>query len=173
MAFETFDLNAFWEDSAYARKNYTEPAPSADIIAAVERELGVTLPASYIAFAKRHNGGMPRLTAFPMQERTSWAVDHVAVTGIYAIGRNKPCSLCGELGSAFWQSEWGYPDIGIYFADCPSAGHDMFALDYRKPGPSGEPTVVHVDQEADYRITHVAPSFEAFILGLRSEFDFE
>jgi hypothetical protein len=28
-----------------------------------------------------------------------------------AIGRTAGFSLCGELGSAFWVAEWGYPDI--------------------------------------------------------------
>jgi hypothetical protein len=70
-----------------------------------------------------------------------------------AIGRTAEFSLCGALGSAFWVAEWGYPDIGIYIADCPSAGHDMIALDYRRPG---EPPVVHVDQEWGYQITVLA-----------------
>lgn len=61
----------------------------------------------------------------------------------------------------------------VYFADCPSGGHDMLCLDYRACGPSGEPSVVHVDQELDYQITFVAPSFEAFIRGLQEEDAFE
>lgn len=65
--------------------------------------------------------------------------------------------------------EWGYPPIGVYFADCPSGGHDMLCLDYRACGPSGEPTVVHVDQACDYKITFVAPNFEAFIRGLEDD----
>ncbi|WP_428981470.1 SMI1/KNR4 family protein [Nocardia brasiliensis] len=64
------------------------------------------------------------------------------------------------------REEWGYPDIGIYFADCPSAGHDMIALDYRG---GDEPRVVHVDQEAGYRITTLAPDFATFIDGLVHE----
>ena len=82
-----------------------------------------------------------------------------------AIGRTADFSLCGAAGSAFWTAEWGYPDIGVYLADCPSAGHDMIALDYRAPG---EPPVVHVDQEWDYRITTLAPNFETFVAGLAS-----
>lgn len=69
--------------------------------------------------------------------------------------------------------EWGYPEIGIYFGDCPSAGHDMICLDYRKNGANGEPHVVHVDQEADYRITFLAENFAEFINGLISEDEFD
>src|SRR5205807_8660436 len=104
---------------------------------------------------------------------TSWAPDHISITGIYAIGWKKPASLCGELGRGFWNEEWGYPAIGIYFADCPSAGHDMVCLDYRECGPFGEPKVVHVDQEFDYKITFVAASFESFIRGLEDESGFQ
>lgn len=65
--------------------------------------------------------------------------------------------------------EWNYPAIGVAICDCPSAGHDMIFLDYRACGPHGEPAVVHVDQENDYKITHLADSFELFICGLKHE----
>lgn len=42
----------------------------------------------------------------------------------------------------------------------------MLCLDYRACGPQGEPCVVHVDEEWDYKITFVAPTFEAFVRGL-------
>jgi len=67
----------------------------------------------------------------------------------------------------------GLPAHRVYFADCPSAGHDMVCLDYRACGPQGEPSVVHVDQERDYKITFVAPSFEAFVRGLESDDAFD
>ncbi|MFJ8201009.1 hypothetical protein [Streptomyces sp. NPDC096152] len=77
----------------------------------------------------------------------------------------RPQSLRGTFGSRFWIDTWDYPDIGVYFAATPSAGHDMLALDYRACGRLGEPTVVHVDQEYDFAITLVAENFEAFITG--------
>ncbi|MFC0625905.1 hypothetical protein [Kribbella deserti] len=46
----------------------------------------------------------------------------------------------------------------------------MIALDYRHPG---EPTVVHVDQAADYRITPLAPNFTTFVSALTDESAFE
>ena len=122
---------------------------------------------------KRHNGGIPVNDCYPTDEPTSWAEDHVAITGILGIGREKACSLCGELGSQFMIDEWKYPAIGVAICDCPSAGHDMIFLDYRACGPQGEPAVVHVDQENDYKITHLADSFEEFIRGLEPESSFD
>jgi len=171
--FEGFDLAGFWNDSDYARKEYVLPPPTDISIAAVEKKLGYKLPGSYVDLMRHQNGGLPKKTAFPTTEPTSWAEDHVAIHGILGIGDSKTYSLCGELGSQFMKDEWGYPKIGVYFGDCPSAGHDMICLDYRQCGRSGEPQVVHVDQEFDYKITFLADTFEDFIKGLRSDDEFE
>ncbi|HPF27575.1 MAG TPA: SMI1/KNR4 family protein [Steroidobacteraceae bacterium] len=162
----------FWEDSDYARKEYVGVPPTEDVLTAVEAALGYKLPYAYIALARQQNGGIPKRTNHRTMQRTSWSEDHVAIAGIYSIGFDKPCSLCGAFGSKFWVQRWGYPDIGVYFADCPSAGHDMLCLDYRECGPVGEPCVVHVDQELEYRITHVADNFKSFVLGLQSDDEF-
>ena len=167
--FEGFDLTNFWDDNWYALKEYISEPPSDELIASVEEELGYKLPAAYIWLMKQHNGGIPVNTCYPCDEPTCWAEDHVAITGIFGIGREKSCSLCGELGSQFMIDEWEYPAIGVAICDCPSAGHDMIFLDYRACGPQGEPAVVHVDQENDYKITHLADSFEEFIRGLEHE----
>ena len=167
--FEGFDLTNFWDDNWYALKEYISEPPSDELIASVEEELGYKLPAAYIWLMKQHNGGIPVNTCYPCDEPTCWSDDHVAITGIFGIGREKSCSLCGELGSQFMIDEWEYPAIGVAICDCPSAGHDMIFLDYRACGPQGEPAVVHVDQENDYKITHLADSFEEFIRGLEHE----
>jgi len=97
---------------------------------------------------------------------TSWAEDHIEITGIYGIDKQKQYSILGERGDQFWKEVWGYPNIGIYICDCPSAGHDMVALDYTSCGNNGEPKVVHVDQESDYEITVLASNFQEFIENL-------
>lgn len=171
--FEGFDLSDFWKDSDYARLEYIDEPLTQETVAAVEKSLGYRLPAAYIALAKRQNGGIPKKLNHRTHTHTSWAEDHVAISGIYAIGSTALSSLLGPSGSAFWCEEWDYPPIGIYFADCPSAGHDMLCLDYRACGPTGEPSVVHVDQEFDYAITPVADSFEAFIRGLEPDEAFD
>jgi hypothetical protein len=173
MVFGNFDISNFWDTSEYAIKEYLGEPLSDELVASIEQELGYKLPQTYIELMKSQNGGIPRFTNHRTQESTSWAKDHVAITGIYGINRSKPSSLGGSFGSQFWISEWEYPAIGIYFCDCPSAGHDMICLDYRKCGPHGEPQVVHVAQEFDYKITFVAESFEKFIRGLEGDDSFE
>ncbi|WP_042473292.1 Imm51 family immunity protein [Bacillus ndiopicus] len=167
--FRERDFSQFWEKSDYADKNYVEAPPTTEMIASIEEELGYKLPADYIWFMQKQNGGIPVNTCFPTAMPTSWAEDHVAITGIMGIGREKTYSLGGDLGSNFMLEEWGYPNIGVVIADCPSAGHDVIMLDYRACGADGEPAVVHVDQEADYYITFLAPNFATFITGLVNE----
>ncbi|PNY83037.1 SMI1/KNR4 family protein [Deinococcus koreensis] len=139
----------------------------------VEAELGYRLPAGYIAISEIQNGGFPVNICYPTDQQNNWADDHVAIVGIFGIGRENQWTLCGELGSQFWVDEWDYPEIGVYFADCPTAGHQMVALDYRECGPQGEPKVVYVDQEDDYSIIELAPDFMTFITGLLPEEHFE
>ena len=171
--FEGFDLRGFWEDSKYARKRYVDDPLTAAKVALVERALGFKLPAAYVELMKTQNGGFPAKTNHRTRQGTSWAEDHVAIAGIFSIGDTQDCSLGGKRGSRFWMGEWKYPPLGVYFADCPSAGHDMLCLDYRACGPIGEPAVVHVDQERDFKITFVAPSFESFIRGLEDDAAFQ
>lgn len=171
--FQDFDFSDFWEDSDHSLTQYVEDSPTDELIYSVEQELGFKLPASYIELMKIHNGGTPKNCCFPTAESTSWAEDHCAITGIMGIGRTKTYSLCGSLGSQFMIDEWGYPYTGVFICDCPSAGHDMIMLDYSKCGKEGEPEVVHVDQEWDYKKTFLAKDFETFIRGLVSSAVFD
>ncbi|MEF3354110.1 SMI1/KNR4 family protein [Paenibacillus sp. GYB006] len=173
LPFSDMNLTDFWDDSEYARTSYQSDPPTDERIESIEKELGYKLPSSYIQLMKQQNGGVPKNTNFPTEDSTSWAEDHIAITGILGIGREKDYSLCGEFGSPFMIEEWGYPDIGVVICDCPSAGHDVVMLDYRACGRDGEPEVVHVDQEDDYEITFLADNFEAFIRGLVSEEEYD
>ncbi len=174
--FKGFDLDDFWEtfdDKDHEEDDYVSEPVSDQEVRRLEKALGYKLPESYVALCRRQNGGTPKNTAHRTSQPTSWTEDHVAIEGIYGIGSEKANSLGGSFGSQFWIDEWGYPAIGIYFADCPSAGHDMLCLSYETCGPTGEPSVVYVDQESNYRITHVADSFEAFIRGLEPDDAFD
>ena len=162
---ETIDWDTFWDDDDYALENYVSAPVTDEMIQEAESELGYRLPASYIALMRQHNGGMPRKTFVQRADGQFPAM----IEGIYGIGREKPYSLLGELCTAFWVEEWEYPPIGVVICDTPSAGHDMVFLDYTACGPQGEPRVVLVDQEADYRVTELAKDFGEFISRLRTE----
>ncbi|MDP8036990.1 MULTISPECIES: SMI1/KNR4 family protein [Pasteurellaceae] len=160
-------------DCEWAEKEYVSKPVTEELVVEIEKELGYKLPLSYIELMKIQNGGIPNRACYPTTEATSWAEDHIAITGMFGIGKEKNSSLCGEYGSEFWSKEWGYPKIGVYICDCPSAGHDMIALDYTECGSQGEPKVVHIDQEHNYKVTFLAESFEEFIQNLKSDEEFE
>mmetsp|Transcript_18975 Transcript_18975/g.34252 ORF Transcript_18975/g.34252 Transcript_18975/m.34252 type:complete len:227 (+) Transcript_18975:37-717(+) len=140
-----------------------------DTVKTVETGLGYTLPKAWIDLVRKtkQNGGNVVKKCCATSSATTWAANHVQIEDIMAIGQN----LIDEQED--WIGEWEYPKIGVYFGNCPSAGHDMIALDYRECGPTGEPSVVHVDQESDYKITKLAENFEEFIRKLQPEEDFE
>ena len=163
---EDFDLDSFCKHSEYSDESYVGRLLTDEMVQECEQATGYKLPDSFIELLKNQNGGIPRNTNYLASESTSWAEDHIAITGIFGCDSTKTYSLCGDLGGEFMKDEWEYPDIGLYICDCPSAGHGMVALDYRKSGKQGEPSVVHLDQEDDYRITHLADDFETFIRGL-------
>jgi len=170
--FGDFDATAFWAESEYAAETYVERAPDSGVVAELESLLGYKIPLAYVELCKTQNGGSPNNTCYRTQIPIFWSDDYAELVGIFAIGKTADSSLGGIDGSKFWMEEWGYPDIGIYFADTPTAGHDMFCLDYRECGPTGEPKVVHVHQEDNYKTTIIADSFEAFIRGLEPKSNF-
>ena len=100
-----FDLSNFWENSKYALRSYVCAPPSDKFIKEIEAQLGCKLPAFYIQMMKVQNGGIPQNTCFPTQVPTSWAEDHLAISGIFGIGREKSYALCGEMGSQFMIEE--------------------------------------------------------------------
>lgn len=161
--FEKINLKELWNDCDYSEENYKCSDFTEEMLQDIEKELGYQLPKSYVELMKIHNGGMVNLDCCPCDTPTSWADDHICITGIMGIGRDKTYSICGELGSQFMIDEWEYPAIGVAICNCPSAGHDMVFLDYRECGPEGEPCVVHVDEDFDYEITKLADTFEEFI----------
>ena len=170
--FDGVDLEGLWSDSEYSRTHYEGPAPDDATLALVEEALGYRLPDSFVELARVHNGGLLKRSVFPVEAGPD-VIEAAYLSGLFSIGGQARYSLLGAVGSAFWFREWGYPEIGVVIADTISAGHDLILLDYRDCGPTGEPAVVHVDQESDYAITPLAPDFATFVRGLVSEEEFD
>jgi len=142
-----FDLSqVFNPKDTYYRPKKRLKATAADV-KRTETALGYVLPESYKKLLmEAQNGGAPTKRS---------------VNGEYAEVESILGTENLEESTKNYLEGWGYPKIGIPCCDCPSAGHDIFMLDYRKS--SSEPSVVHVDQEMDYRVKPIAKNFAAFI----------
>ena len=90
--FEGYDFTDFWDDDD-------------NLITEIEKKLRYKLPESYIWLMKQHNGGMPFKTVFRCPQPNSWNANFIEITGVFGIGRKKPYSLCGDMGSRFWIEE--------------------------------------------------------------------
>ena len=160
------DLSNFWDESEYTYCIYTGPPIKEEDVHHAERKLGYILPQSYIELLKNKNGGVPKNTCFPLRKTKHQTKDHIKISSIQGINDHK-LSLLGTQGSQFMIVEWGYPKIGIVICDCPSGGHDVVMLDYRKNKLNKEPSVVHVDISGQQpKITRLANCLGDFILGL-------
>jgi hypothetical protein len=164
-SFENFDLTNFWASLEDVSTYHVCPPLKNEDIDLLEQKLGYKLPSSYIELLKYQNGGVPKKCSFPTTEATFWG-DHIVIRAILGVGHTGfPLSNSLFDSHSHYVGDADYPDIGIYFALC-DGGHNMVCLDYRKNGRTGEPEVVHVDQEYEYKITFLANNFEEFIKGL-------
>jgi hypothetical protein len=160
----------FRRDPAVVQHPDCEGPPLTDeMVAAAERELGVTLPQAYVGLMRACNGGYTHGAVLPTTEPTSWAHDHVpvdSINGIPAIGdRGRFGTGSGILGSAYLIEEWGLPDGLVLLT---GDGHWWIALDYRASGPAGPPTVVWLDVDGDEDLP-LADSFDTFLANLVPE----
>lgn len=144
----------FFTDDNY----YSGPPLSDDMVRAAEATIGFRLPPAYLELLREMNGGIPIRRCFLTAARTSWAEDHIEISGLLGIGSEE--GIDGKLGSAYLIQEWGYPNVGVVICDTPSGGHDTVMLDYRECGPEGEPQVVYIDD--DRAILPLAASFAEF-----------
>ena len=157
--------NNIWDDCDYSQKNYIGRPVTEEGLWAAEKILGYKLPEAYKKLLLEHNGGILKASTITVDDNDYYA------EGLYGVDPKVNNSLLSEkYGSKFWIEEWEYPsDVGIAFADTPSAGHDMFFLDYRECGPMGDPAVVLINQENDYKITKIANTFQEFLDKLHEE----
>jgi hypothetical protein len=134
------------------------PPLTGELVAAAQRELGVTLPADLLRLLRLRNGGVVAAAwdAFAMPGRPD---DWVAVDELFGIVPGGGLSL---LDTAYLVREWGLPSPVVLLA---GDGHTWVALDYRGCGPDRDPPVVWFDAD-EQREVLLAADFRAFVEGL-------
>nr|WP_154894465.1 SMI1/KNR4 family protein [Paenibacillus xylanexedens] len=162
------DSTDFWNDHAEALENWVMLSPTDEQVEAVEERLVFKLPRAYVDMMKIHNGGVPRYRYIPVSEAGAAEKRLIEISGMLGIGQEKKHSLCGEEGSRFIIEQGGYPEIGVVLCKCPLES-EVIMLDYRASDNAGEPEVVHVDKENNYKITWLAPDFDTFVRSLVNE----
>ena len=164
-AFDNFDWDAFWYNDSNKLPHFKGGTLKEEDIKHVEEEFGYRLPDSYIELLKSQNGGAPFYTLCYYEEDEEFIP--VYLTAIYGVDSKLDYSICGDSGAKMIYEKWGYPDIGLPIAFTINDGHEMVFLDYSDCGSKGEPKVVLIDRENNYKKTLLAENFEAFIKSLR------
>ena len=150
--FEGIDLNKLFDNESDYGKTYTFGELTDELVSRAEETMGYKLPESYKELLRFKNGGV-----------INDALDESWLTAIYGISAD-PDEFNG-LENMFdnWKNEWEYPDIGIPFGETPSAGHDMFYMDFRVTDENGEPRILRIDNEMDNEVFVVADNLPEFI----------
>lgn len=159
MAIEAGD---FWSSNYYGHPPLTD-----EMVEVAERTLGVELPAEYIELLRIQNGGYTKGFGYPMTQRTTWSDNHVPFHDLAGIVVDPTISTpLNILNSSEMTEEWGIPPAQVLLS---GDGHWWITLDYR----TGErPSIAWIDVECGEDI-QVAPSFAAFLDGLRPEEEFD
>ncbi|MCO4744090.1 MAG: SMI1/KNR4 family protein [Proteobacteria bacterium] len=143
-----------WRVPAF--EDYVRDPLDGAAVAAVEAGLGVRLPEVYVDALRHQNGGYLRM-CWPGSPSDR----------IYGIGEGYP-NLGGT--APWWKDGWdGWTPAdpaGLLAID--GDGHWDVCLDYRSCGPTGEPSVAFIDNEAGVE-SQLVPSFAAYLEGLELE----
>ncbi|MEC0278767.1 SMI1/KNR4 family protein [Bacillus halotolerans] len=143
-------MSEFWESSEYDPFRLTDISDNE--IKNVEKKLNLTLPEQYKKLIIQQNGGLINFNAFPTDQETSWAEDHIEVDHLRGIGKD-----LGILESEYLIKEWGLPQRLLLIQ---GDGHNWVALDYRLTNEN--PPVHYFDLELNNDIK-IAVSFDEFL----------
>lgn len=131
-----------------------------DMVAAAERELGVTLPGDLLRLLRTQNGGVvaDSWDACPA-EPNFYADDHVPFDQLFGLRLGGDAHTISMLDTAYLVQEWDLPTPVVLLS---GQGHYWIALDYRTSGPNGEPAVTWIHNEMEHEL-RLAPDFRTFV----------
>lgn len=156
------DIKDFWGSNYYNHPPLTD-----EMISIAENLLSVSLPLDLIALLRIQNGGYTKGFAYPMNQPTSWAQDHIPLPDLAGIVTDPQLRTAQNLlQSEYLSKEWDLPPDQILLS---GDGHYWVTLDYRN-GPI--PSVAWIDSDCgeDFQI---AASFKDFLSGLQPQSRFE
>lgn len=152
------DKKEFWGSNYYNHPPLTD-----EMVRVAESELRVKLPKTLLKLLKIQNGGYTKGFAFPMNQRTTWAEDHVPLCDLFGIVLDRNIdSAQNIMNSHYLIQEWGLPNRQVLLT---GVGHWWITLDYRD---KEIPSVKWIDIECNEEIK-IADEFDQFISGLVRE----
>lgn len=108
-------MRVFWEKPEYDPLRLKDI--SEDEIKKVEKKLNLTLPQQYKKLIIQQNGGLINFNAFPTNQETSCADDHIEVDHIRGIEKD-----LGILESEYLIKEWGLPQKLLLIQEMDTIG---------------------------------------------------
>ena len=155
-------ITKFWRSN-----HYKHPPLTDEMVSIAEEQLGVKLPAEYLALLRVQNGGCTHGFRFPMTQSTTWAKDHVPLNDMAGIVTDPSIRTAQNiLDTGYMTEEWGLPPRQALLS---GDGHWWITLDYRR---GDAPSVAWIDVECAEDI-QVASTFPAFLDGLRPSSNFD
>ncbi|CZQ88726.1 Hypothetical protein Tpal_1039 [Trichococcus palustris] len=116
----------------------------------------IDLPKAYLQLLQEQNGGYLQASRIPTEEPTSDGIDYASVHYIFGL-HDEP-----ETGLYYQQTLPDRADLPDYFIFFSANGNQLFAFDYSKLSPSGEPSIRYIDIETD-NWQLVASDFNQFL----------
>ena len=114
------------------------------------------LPQAYLQLLQEQNGGYLQASRIPTEEPTSDGIDYASVHYIFGLHDDPDTSIY------YRQELTGHNDLPDYFIFFSANGHQLFAFDYSRLSPQGEPGIRYLDVETD-NWQLVASDFNQFL----------
>lgn len=146
--FTDTDLKKLWKPAKNSR--FTLPFPNEEDFAALEKRLGVKLPASYIELAvSSQNGGFLKRNAIPICDEYGNVIRYAKINYINPIGRTDIEPIY-DTPKPFYD----VPNL-LIIGENWDTYYDFYVLNYMDCKAYGEPTVALITRKAKCKDTKV------------------